>query len=395
MKKINPTLIFCVFLINTIVGIQELHAQNIIIGRGGVLTVNARVVINGPGKIHVKDRGLLTSSIGGNGSITGSGGFEGIVVDPTPVSNPNTAYAVKLEGMTINGAEKGLYSTGVTGEFNQKIFMKDITFNNNNQHVEFSHDPINMTSINPIDILDCTFNQNGHIWPFWFKHAKNVTIANCLFDFPSSNIIVHARATNKLLISGCTFIGQTVRGVDMHGLASTDVTITNNDFLGCSAYTGLIVVGGMVPGTINDLKMGLNSYCSSQTIFAIGAGGGTYILGPPTGPDNINFGCRIGGSVDESGEYLVKEPKNSSTERPTPALVNIYPNPNNGQFRVDIEDGEATASIEVFDFMGKKVFDKTSSGNKFIIDITDQARGIYFVKVTIGDEVFNEKIVKN
>ena len=75
--------------------------------------------------------------------------------------------------------------------------------------------------------------------------------------------------------------------------------------------------------------------------------------------------------------------------------ITIYPNPNNGQFRVDIEGGAVTASIEVFDFIGKKVFDKTSSGNKFIIDIIDQARGIYFVKVTIGDEVFNEKIIKN
>ena len=54
---------------------------------------------------------------------------------------------------------------------------------------------------------------------------------------------------------------------------------------------------------------------------------------------------------------------------------------------------EANALIEVFDLMGKKVFTQNKASGKTTIDITNQHKGIYLVRITIGDEAFNEKMI--
>ena len=76
-------------------------------------------------------------------------------------------------------------------------------------------------------------------------------------------------------------------------------------------------------------------------------------------------------------------------------LINILvaPNPNNGQFNVVINNNEV-ALIEVYDVMGKQVFVQNNvNANKTTIDLTDQSKGVYFVRVSIGEQVLNEKVV--
>jgi hypothetical protein len=70
----------------------------------------------------------------------------------------------------------------------------------------------------------------------------------------------------------------------------------------------------------------------------------------------------------------------------------IYPNPNNGHFSITIESDETTL-IEVYDLMGKQIFSENTNEVKRKIDITNQPKGIYLVKVTVGNEVFTEKVI--
>ncbi len=73
--------------------------------------------------------------------------------------------------------------------------------------------------------------------------------------------------------------------------------------------------------------------------------------------------------------------------------INLYPNPNNGQFSMALENSDGDALIEVYDLMGKKVFTERNTTGQLVVNIEDQPKGIYFVKVTIGNEVFSEKVV--
>jgi hypothetical protein len=71
----------------------------------------------------------------------------------------------------------------------------------------------------------------------------------------------------------------------------------------------------------------------------------------------------------------------------------VYPNPNNGQFTLEFSETNQNILVEVFDIMGKKVYSKNSSVSINQINIAEQPKGIYLVKVTANNQVFTEKII--
>ncbi len=85
--------------------------------------------------------------------------------------------------------------------------------------------------------------------------------------------------------------------------------------------------------------------------------------------------------------------RNEAELVPEQISTSIYPNPNNGQFNVDIAGMKGSATIEVFDAVGRKIRVKDNSTNQTVINLTDQAAGIYLVKVTVDGKIFNHKIV--
>lgn len=91
-------------------------------------------------------------------------------------------------------------------------------------------------------------------------------------------------------------------------------------------------------------------------------------------------------------------------------LITIYPNPNKGIFILKIETEQISDfTIEIFDIIGRLIYQskitipqseikgsKTQlkiKQHKEEIDISSHSKGIYFVKVISGDEVFVDKIV--
>jgi hypothetical protein len=108
--------------------------------------------------------------------------------------------------------------------------------------------------------------------------------------------------------------------------------------------------------------------------------------------------CSSGGSSRLSNPFLndnkaTNTSFNNSSRR---KILNIAPNPNNGYFNISIENDENNKFIiEVYDMMGKKVLTKNNVINSIRIDMSDEPKGIYFVKVlTNGANVVIEKIIK-
>lgn len=71
--------------------------------------------------------------------------------------------------------------------------------------------------------------------------------------------------------------------------------------------------------------------------------------------------------------------------------VVIYPNPNNGQFTVQMEiDGE----LAIYNTVGQLIFNNKVERGKNLIDLTEQSSGIYMVQVKQQDSVKTIKIMK-
>ena len=78
--------------------------------------------------------------------------------------------------------------------------------------------------------------------------------------------------------------------------------------------------------------------------------------------------------------------------------VNIYPNPNNGVFSIEIEGlQQQTAEILVLDLNGKTVFQKMISNMTSMeltnVDLQNLSKGTYFAKVKVGEHELVRKVM--
>jgi uncharacterized repeat protein (TIGR01451 family) len=77
-------------------------------------------------------------------------------------------------------------------------------------------------------------------------------------------------------------------------------------------------------------------------------------------------------------------------------LVKVYPNPNNGVFRIELPrhlEG-VSSSIEIYDILGELVQHTSTSGTSVQADLSNRSPGVYLVKVIANGLTMNAYIVK-
>jgi hypothetical protein len=76
--------------------------------------------------------------------------------------------------------------------------------------------------------------------------------------------------------------------------------------------------------------------------------------------------------------------------------LQISPNPSTGRFQLDLPIEDETAQqgvIEVFNLAGQKVLSQKVDGYGTSLDLSNQANGLYFVRVFAGNQSFTERIL--
>jgi hypothetical protein len=70
----------------------------------------------------------------------------------------------------------------------------------------------------------------------------------------------------------------------------------------------------------------------------------------------------------------------------------MYPNPTSGKI---FADGREFVSLEIYSVCGKKIYEKTKSGQETVIelDLSGLPKGIYFAKIRSGSGVHTQKII--
>ena len=74
--------------------------------------------------------------------------------------------------------------------------------------------------------------------------------------------------------------------------------------------------------------------------------------------------------------------------------VMIYPNPNNGTFKIALTRKVNQATVTVFDMFGRKMFEKSGlNGKRFDLDLDDFSKGFYLVRITDKNKQVTKKIL--
>lgn len=78
-----------------------------------------------------------------------------------------------------------------------------------------------------------------------------------------------------------------------------------------------------------------------------------------------------------------------------------YPNPSNDIFNVRLNDyfkdmsTYEIAEITLINLLGEVILSKQANSNSFKLDLSTNNKGIYFIKITVGNKYCLKKIIKN
>ena len=93
------------------------------------------------------------------------------------------------------------------------------------------------------------------------------------------------------------------------------------------------------------------------------------------------------GILFKEGPYFVDEQDNNYHPL-------IYPNPSDGRFYIEINPTEGSSNrLEVYDILGQKVFEEQLTGNKSSMDLSGQAKGVYFARIFSGNKSHIQKVI--
>ena len=97
------------------------------------------------------------------------------------------------------------------------------------------------------------------------------------------------------------------------------------------------------------------------------------------------------GCSDTSSCYeVITSGVSQSYSRPE---LTIYPNPSNGKFQISISNSKYNENFKlvIYNIQGKQIFQNTTNSAS-VIDLNNQPKGIYFIKVLFGQFILNKVI---
>jgi hypothetical protein len=223
----------------------------------------------------------------------------------------------------------------------------------------------NTTSICPGTILNLA--ASGADTYSWSTGAQTSTIA----PSPTANIAYTVTGTSSL--TSCKAVA--VTNVSVYPLPQVSTagsgTICNGQASALAANGGVTYT--WQPGNLNGFLVNVTPTVS--TIYTV------------TGTSSE--GC----NNTATASVFVRSCVGIKTNAADNIELSVYPNPNHGQFTVEMKNG-MNKLIEVTDISGKLIYVSVTSDDVTNIDISKYENGMYFVRVQSGDRKEFIKLIK-
>ncbi len=188
-------------------------------------------------------------------------------------------------------------------------------------------------------------------------------------------------------ITGVSLGTATISFQTSEGIATSIVTVNAQpaDISGSAVICNATV-------TLSDATAGGTWSSSNATIASVSASG--VVTGLHLGSATISYTSPSGCFTTTSA--VVNCVEEVSPLANTISNVRVYPNPSTGTFVVELPATTNGATIAIYDLLGNTVDTRTVSttaASKESFNMESLSAGNYFVKVTIGDNVFHDKLV--
>jgi hypothetical protein len=223
----------------------------------------------------------------------------------------------------------------------------------------------NTTSICPGAIIN--LSASGADTYSWSTGALTSTIA------PSPTAATAYTVTGTSTITNCQAIA--VTNVSVYPLPQVSTAGSGSI---CSGQTSALAANGAVsytwqPGNLNGFLVNVTPTVS--TVYTV------------TGMSSD--GC----TKTATASIMVNSCVGLRTNAANNIELSVYPNPNHGQFMVEMKNG-MNKVIEVTDISGKVIYVTVTSDDATSIDISKYENGMYFVRVQSGDRKEFVKLIK-
>jgi hypothetical protein len=237
-----------------------------------------------------------------------------------------------------------------------------------------------------IGVSSTSAGQIGHIYEFLTKDSiSSVTITT---DGNTAGDVLTAR------------IYATVNGVPSGAALATSLPITYNGDVVPTEYvlnfaTPVAVDAGAYFVAIEE-DVNNSVICYSTAIFRANTGYFSTDGGVAwTSFDNVNFFISMFIRPNTTGVINV----GTNDVEPFAGVFDVTPNPTNGQTSINVEmDNAQDVQISVYDVTGKLVqsFNDASVSNKrYALDLTNEANGVYIVRMVTNGQVATKRVVLN
>jgi hypothetical protein len=302
-----------------------------------------------------------------------------------------------------------------------KLFVREGSYNayhSSNQWsdftniIQFSGFMLSSTSASIEATANSTASVDIFTYSVWSASSNQTwltvspTFDNSSFYF-SLNFTAEANPTNNprnavVTVTASGFPSQTIT-ITQEAAVTNDKTLTNktvaNGEIKCYNAFNTVTVAGSGTSVIfqNGSSINLIAGYSIRLLPGFQAQSGCYMDASIT---TTNTYCN---GVSSSSEEL---PATKSVEGQTPPKkqavapmeksVTIYPNPNNGQFTIELTNIEGGARVTIYSILGATVFQSTANDiTSHKINLPEIRKGIYLVKVMDGKEQLTRKMVIN
>ena len=146
--------------------------------------------------------------------------------------------------------------------------------------------------------------------------------------------------------------------------------------------------------------VGGNGFFNSGTILYTADGGNSWSLISTNNASTCNSvffpSANVGYACGLNGTIMKYEVLGAIFEENNYLTLSVYPNPSSGKFTITGEKLEMSkCTLDIYNAMGEKVYSTPGIGHQTSnnVDISSQAKGIYFIKAQSADKIYTEKVV--